>query len=120
VTDPPAGNAIGISGIDQVEIGLSRDQEMWPAAATRPCPPGEIVDNAGIGFGAHSTIGYSTNSDNSGWPLTVSDGLLAQRLALLGQYAAASFVMASDGHSGTLITNPPELVAQTQLTKPHG
>jgi hypothetical protein len=108
--------------------GLSRDQEIWPAAATRAFkpdalagyPPGEITDNAGIGFGAHSTIGYSTNSDNSGWPLTVSDGLLSQRLALLGQYAAGSFVMASDGHGGAPITNPPELVAQTHLTKPHG
>jgi hypothetical protein len=127
VTDPPADNTIGINGIDQVEMpGLSRDQEIWSAAATRALkpdalasyPPGEIIDNAGIGFGAHSTIGYSTNSDSSGWPPTVSDGMLAQRLALLGQYMAGSFVASSDGHGGTLIGDPlPD--QQPLLAHPH-
>jgi hypothetical protein len=36
----------------------------------------------------------------------------------LGQYEAASFVAASDGHGGTLITDPGS-VAQTQLAHPH-
>jgi hypothetical protein len=134
--DPPAGNTIGINGSDHGEVPEpSTDKDISTAGANSGPKAdslvsylgeisqflaSEMIDNAGAGFGAHSTLGYSTNSDNPGWALTATDGLLAQRLALLGQYAAASFVMASDGHGSTSITNPPELVAQMQLTKPHG
>jgi hypothetical protein len=38
---------------------------------------------------------------------------------LLGQYMASSFVMASDGHGGTMITDPPSN-QQPLLTHPHG
>jgi hypothetical protein len=76
------------------------------------------MDLADIGFGARTTLGYTQYDGNSAGVLTASDG--AHKIALLGQYAAASFVMASDGHGGTLITDPPELIAQTHLTKPHG
>jgi hypothetical protein len=65
------------------------------------------IDLSNIKFGANTTLGYSANTDNTGGTLTVSDGLHAQSLALVGQYAASSFVMASDGHGGTLITDPP-------------
>jgi hypothetical protein len=79
--------------------------------------PGNHIDLADISFGAHTTLGYTPNDSNSGGVLTASDG--THKIALLGQYAAASFVMASNGHGGTLMTDPPELVAQAQLTKPH-
>jgi hypothetical protein len=82
--------------------------------------PGNHLDLADISFGAHTTLGYAPNDSNSGGVLTASDGAHVAKIALLGQYEAASFVMASDGHGGTLITDPPELIAQTQLTKPHG
>jgi len=49
----------------------------------------------------------------------VSDGPHATGLALLGQYAASSFVMASDGHGGTLISEPAPS-QQSLLTLPHG
>jgi hypothetical protein len=75
------------------------------------------LPGAGAGFSAHSTVGYSTNSHDAGWTVTMNDGS-AQRLALLGQYAAASFV--SGGAGDRLITHSPELVAQAQLVKPHG
>ena len=81
--------------------------------------PGNHIDLADISFGAHTTLGYTPNDSNSGGGLTASDGSHVAKIALLGQYAAASFAMASDGHGGTLITDPPELVAQAQLTKPH-
>ena len=82
--------------------------------------PGNHIDLADISFGAHTTLGYTPNNSNSGGVLTASDGTHVAKIALLGQYAAASFAMASDGHGGTLITDPPELIAQSQLTKPHG
>ena len=77
------------------------------------------IDLRDISFGANSTLGYLAKSNNTGGDLTVTGGKHTANIALLGQYAAASFVMASDGHGGTLITEPPVLVAQTQLTSPH-
>jgi hypothetical protein len=77
------------------------------------------IDLAAIGFGANTTLGYTPNNGNTGGTLTVSDGTHTASLALLGQYMAASFATASDGHGGTLISDPPVVAAQTQLTQPH-
>ena len=47
----------------------------------------------------------------------------AAQLALLGQYVAANINLASDGHRGTLLTDPPVegLAGQPFLTQPnHG
>jgi hypothetical protein len=76
------------------------------------------IDLTGISFGGNTTLGYSANSDNTGGTLTVSDGSHAASVALLGQYMASSFVMASDGHGGTLITDPQSNQAPL-LTQPH-
>jgi hypothetical protein len=78
----------------------------------------DVIDFRDIGFGASSTLAYSANSNNTGGTLTVSDGVHAANLALLGQYAASSFATASDGHGGTLVGEPPSPVAQTELTQP--
>jgi hypothetical protein len=52
--------------------------------------------------------------------LTVSDGRHAASVALLGSYIAGSFVIAADGHGGTLLT-AAEQTQQPQLTHPpHG
>jgi len=76
------------------------------------------IDLSEISFGANTTLAYAANKGNTGGTLTVSDGLHAQRLALLGQYMASGFSMASDGHGGTLITDPA-LTQQSHLTLPH-
>jgi hypothetical protein len=66
-----------------------------------------------------STLDYWMNSSNTGGTLTVSDGTHTANLTLFGQYAASSFAMTSDGHGGTLITDPP-VTTQNPLTTPHG
>ena len=76
------------------------------------------IDLSGISFGTHTTLAYSANSNSTGGTLTVSDGLHAQSVALLGQHMASSFVMASDGHGGTLITDPGSN-QQPLLSHPH-
>jgi hypothetical protein len=76
------------------------------------------IDLSGISFGANTTLAYSVNSNNTGGTLTVSDGLHAQNVALLGQYMASSLVMTSDGHGGTLINDLPAN-QQPLLTHPH-
>jgi hypothetical protein len=50
--------------------------------------------------------------------LSVTDGTHTANIALLGNYLASSFVSSSDGHGGTLITDPPSN-QQPLLTHPH-
>jgi hypothetical protein len=71
-----------------------------------------------ISVGANTTLAYAANNENAGDTSTISDGLHAQSLALLGQYAASGFVTASGGHGGTLITDPPPNQEQLML-QPH-
>jgi hypothetical protein len=78
------------------------------------------IDLGDIGFGTNITLSYTPNSGNSGGTLTVSDGTNTANLALLGQYVASAFATASDGHGGTLITDPPPPTGdQTTLGQPH-
>jgi hypothetical protein len=100
---------------------LSKDRNGGTRVVDRPIS-GSLthggIDLSEISFGANTTLAYAANSHNTGGSLTVSDGLHAQRLALLGQYMASSFSMVSDGHGGTLITDPAR-TQQSQLTLPH-
>ena len=80
--------------------------------------PGDRMDKADIRFGTNATLGYLPNNSNTDGLFTANDSGHAAKMALLIQYAASSFVVASDGY-GTLVTEPPALVAQTQLTHPH-
>jgi hypothetical protein len=78
------------------------------------------IDLADVSYGAKSTLGYSANSNNTGGTLTVNDGTHTATLALLGQYIAGSFVAASDGHGGTLVSEQALSSTQTPLlTHPH-
>jgi hypothetical protein len=76
------------------------------------------IDLPTIAFDTQTTLGYAANGANTGGTLTVSDGTHAAAIALLGQYTAANFVAASDGHGSTMITDPG-VVAQNQLAQPH-
>jgi hypothetical protein len=81
----------------------------------------DAIDFADIGFGASSTLGYADNADNSGGILSVGDGMHMANIALLGSYMASTFVTASDGHGGTLISEAAQTSAQSPLlTPPHG
>ncbi|OAF04262.1 hypothetical protein AYJ54_24445 [Bradyrhizobium centrolobii] len=70
---------------------------------------GDILFSDGV-----TSLAYSQNGDNSGGTLTVSDGAHTATLSLLGQYTAADFALSSDGHGGTLITDPA-VAQQAQL-----
>ena len=80
----------------------------------------ESIDLPGIPFGAHTTLGYSENSSDTGGILSVKEGTHIAKLALLGNYMATSFVAAADGHGGTLITEAAQTANQlVPLTTPH-
>jgi hypothetical protein len=75
---------------------------------------GDQIDFGDIGFtgvmtstkgkkGATGEVTF-TGGANMSSTLTVTDGVHTANIALLGQYTAASFTAASDGHGGTVIT----------------
>ena len=82
---------------------------------------GDQIDLADIAFGATTTLGFSANSGNTGGSLSVSDGTHSANLALLGQYAASSFVTSSDGHGGTLLQEAANSASPgaIHLAQPH-
>jgi hypothetical protein len=98
---------------------LTLDDSQAYSGTVAAFAPGTHIDLVDIGFGASSTLGYAPNSSDTGGVLTASDGTHFANIALLGQHMAASFVSASDGHGGTLISDPP-LTAHPLLSLPHG
>jgi hypothetical protein len=70
-----------------------------------------------------------TSGANASGTLTVADGGLTATVTLLGQYMAGAppagnFTSASDGHGGTLVTDPPTSAPTDQhpltlVTTPH-
>jgi hypothetical protein len=80
---------------------------------------GNYIDLTDIAFGNSTSLGYAPNTGNTGGTLSATDGGgHTANIALLGNYIASSFVASSDGHGGTLITDPPP-VGQLNLSQPH-
>jgi autotransporter passenger strand-loop-strand repeat protein len=79
------------------------------------------VDLPNIAFGARTTLAYAENAAGTGGTLTVSDGRHAASIALLGNYIAGSFIIAADGHGGTLISEVQQTEQKPLLVHPpHG
>ncbi|RXT36746.1 hypothetical protein [Bradyrhizobium betae] len=76
------------------------------------------LDLGDIAFGEHTSLAYAANAGNTGGTLTITDGSHTAALHLLGQYSAADFALAADGHGGSLITNPVDQ-PQAQLSMSH-
>jgi hypothetical protein len=80
---------------------------------------GNHLDLSNIAFGEDTTTAaYVANGDGAGGRLVVSDGAHTVSLAMLGQYTAADFALSSDGHGGTVISDPGVQV-QNQLAAAH-
>jgi hypothetical protein len=134
-TAGPSGGNFTISGSTELELfGASTANAtfapgdtgvLWLDASSRfngvvaGLALGNSLDLADIAFGSGTSLVYTPNGDNTAGTLSANDGSHNANIALLGQYMASSFVMASDGHGGTLITDPPS--SQTQiLSQSHG
>src|SRR5262249_40553305 len=73
----------------------------------------EEIDLRGIAFGKKTHASFKEAKNHLSGTLTVTDGTHTANLTLLGQYSAANFHLASDGHGGTMVTDPqhsPSLV----------
>jgi autotransporter passenger strand-loop-strand repeat protein len=86
---------------------------------------GDEIDLRGLAF-TSGTINASwtqlVSGANGSGTLTVSSGAtVVETLTLLGQYSQGSFSATSDGHGGTVITDPPvsNSVVQTPLLAHH-
>ena len=77
--------------------------------------PSETIDLTAVNF-ASATLGYVGNSLSG--TLTVTDGTNTARLVMLGSYVAANFHLATDGHGGTLVSDPP-LSSGSAIALPH-
>jgi hypothetical protein len=97
------------------------DRSQWGSVAPAPTQalPRGGIDPPDIAFGAQTTLAYSQNIASTGGTLTVSDDRHAAAIALIGIYMAGSFVIAADGHGGTLATQE-RLDSQPLLTRQHG
>jgi hypothetical protein len=70
----------------------------------------EEIDLRDIAFGKGTKVTFTEASKHQSGTLTVTDGTHTADLTLLGQYSTANFSLASDGHGGTMITDPPAMV----------
>jgi VCBS repeat-containing protein len=78
----------------------------------------DLLNLADLTFGSSTTLGYAANSNDTGGTLTASDGAHTANIALLGQYAAASFVMSADNFGGTLIQDVAPAALTLTLAQP--
>ena len=69
----------------------------------------DTIDLRDINFAANQKTAYS-GSETSG-TLSVNDGVHTANIQLLGNYIAAAFTTASDGHGGTFVEAQPHPVA---------
>jgi hypothetical protein len=83
-----------------LELAQSRS---YTGSVTGFSPNGaDKLDLEDIGFSAATTTSYSGNA--TGGVLTVTQGTHVATIAFIGDYLASTFLAASDGHGGTLIT----------------
>jgi autotransporter passenger strand-loop-strand repeat protein len=70
----------------------------------------EEIDLRGLAFSSSSstlTWKQTTSGTNASGTLTVKEGTSSMSFTLVGSYTVSNFGATSDGHGGTLITDPP-------------
>jgi hypothetical protein len=75
------------------------------------------IDLPGLSLGGNSTLADFSAGTNAAASSAAKDDPHGQTIALLGHYMASSFVLPSDGHSGTTINEPQD--QQHHLSLPH-
>jgi len=68
---------------------------------------GDFLDLKDVAFGSSTSMGFVEDGSNLSGTLTVTDGTHTAHITLLGNYSPTQFTSASDGHNGTVITDPP-------------
>ena len=66
----------------------------------------EEIDLGDIVFSKRTHATFKEDKNHLSGTLTVTDGTHTANLTLLGQYSTGNFSLASDGHGGTVVTDP--------------
>ncbi len=87
------------------------------AAAITGFKAGNVLDvrSSTFAYSKSDTLSFVENTARTKGVLTVTDGVHSLKLTLFGQYVAAGFQMASDGHGGTAITYAAPKNAETAM-----
>ncbi len=106
--------ATGTGGILQLDDSVNFNELV--AGFGQPA----ALDLRDIAFGSATTLSFTEAPSNTSGTLMVSDGSNTANVTLLGQYMAGQFTAASDGHGGTLVTDPPVTAMNNPgLANPH-
>jgi hypothetical protein len=123
---PPNATSTGASGSATIGTGATlelaaADSESVASTGSKATVPGaqNVIDLPDIAFGAQTTLGYLSDSHWTGGKISVADGMQNANIALLGNYMASSFAMASDGHGGTMAAAEAAQPDQSLLSNPH-
>jgi fibronectin-binding autotransporter adhesin len=79
---------------------------------------GETIDLRGLAFSSSSsTLSWTqkTSGANASGTLTVKEGTTSTTLTLIGSYTVSNFSATSDGHGGTLVTDPPVVSGKSSV-----
>jgi autotransporter passenger strand-loop-strand repeat protein len=107
-----AGAVTFASGGGTLRLGNAGD--FAAGASIAGFASGSLIDLADVVFASATISGYVGN--NTSGTLTVGDGIHTARLALLGQYTAASFQLTSEGNGGTgTIVTSAQLMADAAM-----
>jgi fibronectin-binding autotransporter adhesin len=103
------GNAVAASQGIAFTAGTGTLEMTAPAAfaaAIAGFKTGDVLDlrSSSFAYSKSETLSFVENTAKTKGVLTVADGAHNLKLTLFGQYVAAGFEMASDGHGGTAIT----------------
>jgi len=70
--------------------------------------PPDQLDLRDIAFvSGTTTVSFAEAASHTSGTLTVASGAHTSKLTLLGSYVTSQFTLTSDGHGGTLVTDPP-------------
>jgi hypothetical protein len=99
------------------DLQLDASQSFTGLVAGFGSPAGvtEEIDLRDMPFEASTHLTFREAGNHLSGTLTIRDRTQITNLTLLGQYSAAAFTLASDGHGGTMITDPT-LTASTPST----
>jgi len=108
----PRGGSTGSGPITFTNAGgilqLDDSQDFHGLVAGFASPSGvtEEIDLRDIFFGKQTKVSFKEDKNHLSGTLTVTDGTHTANLTLLGQYSTGHFSLASDGHGGTVVTDP--------------
>jgi fibronectin-binding autotransporter adhesin len=101
----------GTAGSSTITISsgtlLLDDSQSFNGTVAGLADANQKIDLADIIFNFASLQPMQYSDSGGSGTLTVTDGIHTAHLALIGTYTVASFKMAADSNSGTIITDPP-------------